>query len=114
MSKLCIRAVPEDGFWRCGRFWPHAGQNVDASEFTEAEMGRLKAEKLLVVEHAATTDSDAVQEILSVLPKLSPEDMTSAGLPKVDSVTALVGRRVTGQNVKDAWDAYTSAKEDAE
>jgi len=55
-KKLHVRAVPENGFWRLGRFWPHQGVEVAASEFSEDDLARLKSEKLLTVEPVETTE----------------------------------------------------------
>ncbi|WP_235411923.1 hypothetical protein [Escherichia coli] len=39
-------AVSENGFWRCGRFWSHAGEDVAV---TAAVATRLMAEPNLIV-----------------------------------------------------------------
>jgi hypothetical protein len=43
---LNVRAVSENGFWRCGRFWSHAGEDVDV---TAAVAARLKWDPDLIV-----------------------------------------------------------------
>ncbi|HAO9472937.1 TPA: hypothetical protein IRN12_005012, partial [Escherichia coli] len=47
--RLNVRAVSENGFWRCGRFWSHAGEDVVV---TAAVANRLMAEPNLIVREA--------------------------------------------------------------
>ncbi|MBN6379204.1 hypothetical protein JZL99_25160 [Escherichia coli] len=47
--RLNVRAVSENGFWRCGRFWSHAGEDVAV---TAAVATRLMAEPNLIVREA--------------------------------------------------------------
>ncbi len=47
--RLNVRAVPENGFWRSGRFWSSAGEDV---EVTAAVAARLMAEPNLIVRKA--------------------------------------------------------------
>lgn len=44
--RLNVRAVSENGFWRGGRFWPYAGEDV---EVTAEVAARLMAEPNLIV-----------------------------------------------------------------
>ncbi|EBZ2217320.1 hypothetical protein AH580_07450 [Salmonella enterica subsp. enterica serovar Montevideo] len=44
--RLNVRAVSENGFWRCGRFWSHAGEDV---EVTAEVAARLMVDPDLIV-----------------------------------------------------------------
>ncbi|EEY1391361.1 hypothetical protein FSG60_022985 [Escherichia coli] len=44
--RLNVRATAQNGFWRCGRFWSHTGEDV---EVTTAVAARLMAEPNLIV-----------------------------------------------------------------
>ena len=41
---LSVRAIPEDGFNRGGRYWPHDTKNVALSDLTEAQVKQIRAE----------------------------------------------------------------------
>lgn len=47
---LRISGLPSKGFFRCGRFWPHEGVDVEAGELSEEQIKILRAEKFLKVE----------------------------------------------------------------
>ncbi|EDX2467240.1 hypothetical protein B1Q39_000078 [Salmonella enterica] len=47
--RLNVRAVSENGFWRCGRFWSHAGEDV---EVTAEVAARLMVDPDLIVREA--------------------------------------------------------------
>ncbi|HAD6861400.1 TPA_asm: hypothetical protein G1X41_05055 [Salmonella enterica subsp. enterica serovar Typhimurium str. SL1344] len=47
--RLNVRAVSENGFWRCGRFWAHAGEDV---EVTAEVAARLMVDPDLIVREA--------------------------------------------------------------
>lgn len=47
--RLNVRAIAENGFWRCGRFWSHAGENVEVSAEVAA---RLMVDPDLIVRKA--------------------------------------------------------------
>lgn len=51
--KLNVRALPEAGFFRCGRFFPHQGVSLPTLDFTEQEVVSLMAETNLVVQFEA-------------------------------------------------------------
>lgn len=44
--RLNVRAMSENGFWRCGRFWSHAGEDV---EVTAEVAARLMVDPDLIV-----------------------------------------------------------------
>ncbi|EBW9095448.1 hypothetical protein XV41_00680 [Salmonella enterica subsp. enterica serovar Enteritidis] len=47
--RLNVRAMSENGFWRCGRFWSHAGEDV---EVTAEVAARLMVDPDLIVREA--------------------------------------------------------------
>ncbi|GDO93256.1 hypothetical protein [Escherichia coli] len=47
--RLYVRATAQNGFWRCGRFWSYAGEDV---EVTAEVAARLMAEPNLIVREA--------------------------------------------------------------
>lgn len=50
VTTLTIRAKHESGFYRCGRFWPHAGREIALSELSDQQVAALMAEPCLIVE----------------------------------------------------------------
>ncbi|PMN73669.1 hypothetical protein [Enterovibrio norvegicus] len=68
-----VKAISVDGFWRCGRFWPHEGVQVyavddpttahahhDADVFVDmAALERIEHEPLLVVSRLQTDEKEA-------------------------------------------------------
>ncbi|MFL7009319.1 hypothetical protein [Enterovibrio norvegicus] len=67
-----VKAISVDGFWRCGRFWPHEGVQVyavddpttahahhDADVFVDmAALERIEHEPLLVVSRLQTDEKE--------------------------------------------------------
>lgn len=49
LVKLSVSAVPQHGFWRCGRHWTQA---ITVAEVTPDVAARLKAEPMLMVRDA--------------------------------------------------------------
>lgn len=79
--KLNVRALPEAGFFRCGRFFPHQGVSLPVEELTEQEVARLMAEANLVVQFEAD-ENDPVQGVA--------ETTTASDVTSGDSVPEAV------------------------
>lgn len=57
ISALWIRAVPKQGFRRCGFFFPHEGVGIALSALTEDQIEQLRREPNLVMELSEFSDS---------------------------------------------------------
>ena len=124
MSKLLkIAAIPTDGFFRAGEFWPHAGRIVDPEAFDEGVLDRLRAEKMLHVEPApagAEAESealvaDALKDRLKAAIGALPVDAFGAnGAPKVQPLRAALpedAAAITAALVAEVWADLNPPKE---
>lgn len=55
---LWIRAVPEQGFWRCGMRFTREGIGIALSALTESQIEQLQNEPNLIVEFSEFSDSE--------------------------------------------------------
>ncbi|MFN4058216.1 MAG: hypothetical protein ACK4HW_08545 [Roseinatronobacter sp.] len=124
MSKLLkISAIPADGFFRAGEFWPHAGRIIDADTLSTEVMDRLRAEKMLHLESApagaeaegAALIADALKDRLKAAIAALPVDAFGAnGAPKVQPLRAALPEdapAITTALVAEVWADLNPPKE---
>lgn len=111
-KKILIASVMAGGFWRCGRHFTKTGAVFAVSEFTEAELERLKQEPMLRVRDAEPNDETAVEEraetIAEAIRTLEAKDFQRDGKPKLDALTDLIGGdlgKITGAERDAVWNA---------
>ncbi|MFV1934922.1 hypothetical protein [Phaeobacter gallaeciensis] len=109
-KKIKIASVRAGGFWRCGRHFTKTGTVAKVSDFTEAELERLKNEPLLRVTNAGPDDEQAVVEraetIAEAIRTLEAKDFQRDGKPKLDALADLIGDdlgKITGTERDAVW-----------
>ncbi|MCF6432915.1 hypothetical protein [Leisingera sp. MMG026] len=113
-KKIKIASVRAGGFWRCGRHFTKTGTVAQVSDFTEADLERLKNEPLLRVTDAGPDDEQAVEEraetIAEAIKTLTAEDFQKDGKPKLDALKSLVGDelgKISTAERDAVWDNLT-------
>lgn len=102
--KLNVRALPEAGFFRCGRFFPHQGVSLPALDFTEEEVASLMAEANLVVQFEADENDPVLGEAETTTASDAASGETVQGTvtetPAADEATAQAKAAVKKPAVK--------------
>ena len=135
MIKIKVSAVPERGFCRCGKRWPHEGETVGRDELTEEQWAILQAEKMIKLEpveekpdeeeveestelfddkskEALDESKERLVQLIDVFTQLGPNDMTQSGTPSVKAVEAALGADVTAAEIGEAWTLYQTNLEE--
>lgn len=124
MTKVFISADQEQGFYRCGEFFPKNGKVVDLANFTDAQVQRLKDEPKLRITNpteeqlaGANTDArksaftdDEKEAVAEVIRALSPEDFAKSGKPKIEAIEALLEDTPVSGALRD--EVFAEMKED--
>ena len=74
-----IRAIVPRGFWRCGRRFGPGWEYFPDDAFSEADLDRLKAEPMLVVEQVSDLSAKTKKETSS---PSAAEEKAPDGAPK--------------------------------
>lgn len=118
MSKLKIAGVPERGFCRCGRHFPHEGITVTKEQFSADQWTVLWAERNLRITPIAPEQEVAKARLsrdallAKAITELGSDDFGVDGSPKVSALNAAVAalsdgeaEKVTGDERDAAWAA---------
>lgn len=112
-----IAAVSANGFFRCGRHFPHKGVVLAASELGEDEQKRLAEEPMLRITPASDDDASQAEaraeQIAEGIRTLRAEDFQRDGKPKVEALTALLGDdlgKITASERNGVWDQMLASE----
>lgn len=83
-----------------------AGETVELTDKEAAQMLRINA-----ISAAVDSTGTDMLEFADVFGRLGKDDLTKEGMPKVASVNAALGRKVTTEEVAAAWTAWQAAKQ---
>lgn len=110
MAKKIRITAKRDGFRRAGIAHPATPVDHEPGTFTKQQFAELMGEPMLVVQEVEVPDeegdpADANTDVEKLSLWLRPEDFTSAGVPKTEAVTRILGRPVTAAERDQLWAA---------
>lgn len=73
MHHVFVRALPEAGFHRAGRFWPGGENAWTEADVSAEDLAKLEAEPRLVVRHAAPDAPSAIEGLQQLLGRADAE-----------------------------------------
>lgn len=112
MKLLKIAAIGVDLFFRAGRGWPKDGITIPATDLTEADLDRIRAEPRL---HVAEIDGDADTEIsdedlrqlvATAIGELDADAFGQDGKPKLPALRSAIPDhkdRITTEMRDEVW-----------
>ncbi|NDV27722.1 hypothetical protein [Desulfovibrio sp. JC010] len=99
MIKIKVSAVPERGFCRCGKRWPHEGAIVSREDFTDEQWAILQAEKMIKLE--PVEDEPDKEEPEETATGLSAEEVKAIK----DGIAGSESSEILEDETKKAFDA---------
>jgi hypothetical protein len=110
-----ITATVATGFWRCGKHFTKDGVTVALSDFTQEQWERLKAEPMLHLSEAGSTevtepagsDTERFDTINGGIRILTAEDFQKDGKPRLEALNTLLSDelgKITGAERDTVWD----------
>lgn len=100
MNNTKLYPVLITGLRHDGRDIP-AGESVELTDDEAGQLMRIKA-----IGEASVFPGSDMLEFAAAFERLGEDDLNKDGTPKVASVSAAVGRKVTAEEVAAAWAAW--------
>ncbi|WP_432460799.1 HI1506-related protein [Agarivorans sp. QJM3NY_25] len=128
MQTITIKNTRHSGYRRGGLVFQSGDNILPLDQLKPEQLAAIKADAVLLIKQAPTTTAShpqgamvqdrvdsaiTITEAFDLLETANTEHFTSKGLPQIDALEQLLGRKITAAERHSAWQSYCAEQEQA-